>query len=104
MWQHVDFSEVTVLHLRQLPVSPSQAREALLEERVNLCFLYGRGQVNGVQRAGVIVAARPRERERDHGRLLPLGQEVQEGEPHRSILEGFVQRTNVRDDERRLVG
>lgn len=76
-----------VLYLRQLSVSSSEPAQALLEERVDLGLLDGGGQVHGVQRAGVLVAARPREGERNHRRLLPLGQEVQEGEPHRSVLE-----------------
>lgn len=37
------------LYLRQLSVSSSEATEALLEERVDFCLLYGRGQVHGVQ-------------------------------------------------------
>lgn len=73
-------------YLRQLSVSPPEATQALLEERVNLGLLDGGGQVHGVQRTGVLVAAGARERERHHGRLLPVGQEVQEGEPHRSVL------------------
>lgn len=76
-------------YLRQLSVSPSEATQALLEERVDLCLLYGGGQVHGVQRAGVLVTARPGEGERNHRRLLPLGQEVQEREPDRSVLEGW---------------
>lgn len=76
-------------YLRQLSVSPSEATQTLLEERVDLCLLYGGGQVHGVQRAGVLVTARPGEGERDHRCLLPLGQEVQEGEPDRSVLEGW---------------
>ena len=65
------------LYLRQLSVSSSQATQALLEERVDLRLLYGGGHVHGLQRAGVVVTARPREGERDHGGLLSLGQEVQ---------------------------
>lgn len=76
-----------MLYLRQLSVSPSEATQALLEERVDLCFLYGGGEVHGVQRASVIITARPREGKRNHRGLLPLGQKVQEGEPHRSVLE-----------------
>lgn len=79
---------MTVLYLRQLSVSSSESTQALLEERVDLGLLYGGGQVHGLQRAGVLVAARPRERERHHRRLLPLRQEVQESEPHRSVLVG----------------
>lgn len=78
----------TALYLRQLSVSSSEATQALLEERVDLGLLYGGCQVHGVQRAGVLVAARPGKGERNHRRLLPQGQEVQEGEPHRSVLEG----------------
>lgn len=80
-------AEPTVLYLRQLSVSSSEAAQALLEERVDLGLLDGGGQVHGVQRAGVLVTARPREGERNHRRLLPLRQEVQEREPHRSVLE-----------------
>ena len=54
---------------------------------MDLGLLDGGGQIHGVQRAGVLVTARPREGERHHWRLLPLGQEVQEGEPHGSVLE-----------------
>ena len=79
----------TVLYLRQLPVSSSEATQALLEERVDLGLLYGGGHVHGVQRAGVVVAASPREGERDNWRLLPLGQVVQKGEPHGSVLQGI---------------
>lgn len=59
---------------------------------MDLRLLYGGGHVHGVQRAGVVVTARSREGECDHGGLLPLGQEVQEGEPHRSVLEGKMQK------------
>lgn len=95
--EKISGAKPTVLYLRQLSVSPSEATQALLEERVDLCLLYGRGQVHGVERAGVLVAARPREGERDHRGLLPLEQEVQEGEPHRSILE-------YKKDTRMLLG
>ena len=81
-------ANMTVVYLRQLSVSSPESTQALLEERVDLGLLYGGGQVHGLQRAGVLVAARPRERERDHRRLLPLRQEVQESEPHRSVLVG----------------
>lgn len=63
---------------------------------MDLGLLYGGGHVHGVQRAGVVVAPRPREGERDHRRLMPLGQEVQESEPHRSVLEG---KKNAERDE-----
>lgn len=55
---------------------------------MNLGLLYGGGQVQGVQRAGVIITTRPGEGERHHRRLLPLGQEVQQREPHVSVLGG----------------
>lgn len=87
-----DISKPTILYLRQLSVSSSEATQALLEERVDLGLLYGGGQVHGVQRAGVVVTACPREGKRNHRRLLPLGQEMQESEPHRSVLEGKRQR------------
>lgn len=77
---------LTARYLRQLPVSSSEASQAFLEEGVDLRLLYGGGQVHGVQRAGVLVTTRSREGERDHRGLLPLGQEMQEGEPHGSVL------------------
>lgn len=83
--------------LRQLSVSSPEATQALLEEGVDLGLLHGRGQIHGVQRAGVLVAARPGEGEGDHRRLLPLGQEVQEGEPHSPVLEDEEER-RVRTD------
>lgn len=55
---------------------------------MDLGLLYGGGQVQGLQRAGVLIAARPGEGERHHRRLLPLRQEVQEGEPYSSVLKG----------------
>lgn len=76
----------SVLHLGQLSVSSSESTQALLEERVDLGLLYGGGQIHGVQRASVLVTSRPRKGERNHWRLLPLRQVVQEGEPHRSVL------------------
>lgn len=53
---------------------------------MDLCLLYRGGHVHGVEGAGVLVAAGPREGERNHGGLLPLGEEVQEGEPNGSVL------------------
>jgi len=55
---------------------------------VNLGLLHGAGHVHGAQRAGVVIAARPREGERHHGRLLPRRQEVEQREPHRFVLGG----------------
>lgn len=75
-------------NLRQLSVSSSEATQTLLEERVDLCFLYRCGQIHGIQRTGILIAACSREGESNHGRLLPLGQVVHKGEPHRSVLKG----------------
>ena len=85
----------TVIYLRQLPVCSSQATHTLLEEGVDLGLLYGGGHVHGVQRAGVVITPCTREGECNHRRLLPLGQEVQESEPHRAVLQG---KNTMRDD------
>lgn len=75
------------MYLRQLAVAPPQAAEALLEEGVDLRLLDGGGQVHGLQRASVIIAPRPGEGEGHHGGLLPLGQEVEERQPHGPVLD-----------------
>lgn len=54
---------------------------------MNLCLLYGRGQVHGVQGAGVVIATCPREGEGDDWSLLSRRQEVKEAEPHRAVLQ-----------------
>ena len=66
---------------------------------MDLCLFYRAGQVHGVQRAGVLVTPRPREGERHHRHLLPLVQEVQESEPHRSVLEEQKTQKNKEQDE-----
>lgn len=74
------------MYLRQLAVSSSEATETLLEEGVDLCLLDGGGEIHGLQRAGVVVTPCPGEGEGHNRGLLPLGQEVEKGQPHGPIL------------------
>lgn len=62
---------------------------------MDLALLRGAGQVQRAQGSGVVVAARPRERERHHRSLLALGQEVEQRQPHSLILQRETGRRNI---------
>lgn len=72
--------------LRELPVSPSQPAQTLMEKWVDLVLLHRAGQVQRGERASVVIAACAREGERHHRSLLPLWQEVQQCLPHGPVL------------------